>query len=163
MNPNQAPERELLGTADPQKAWGPGSILNAGAETAAKQTLFVVRRGQGDSLQAVVRGHILELADPTSSAELAPTPADMLVASFASALAWSARAFLRTYQLPDDVSVSANWRTDGDLPRLDEIELSVTVSRHADAVRPALAALLTETISRSATHPVVQIRLDATS
>jgi hypothetical protein len=66
---------------------------------AATHALFVVPNRRGDGFQASVRGHILDLIDPSSYA-LAPTADDLLVVSFASALAWSARSFLRTHGCP---------------------------------------------------------------
>jgi len=69
--------------------------------------LFVIPRGRGDGFQASIRGHILDLADPNSGHALAPTPNDLFIASIASGLAWSARSFLRSHRLPDDVSVFA--------------------------------------------------------
>src|SRR5262249_1509324 len=88
------------------------SLMQRSGETTAPSSdeghaLFVGPRGRGDGFRASVRGHMLELADPGDADGLAPTPDDLFVASIASELAWSARRFLRTRGLPDDVSVSA--------------------------------------------------------
>jgi hypothetical protein len=73
--------------------------------------LFVVPNGRSDVFYATIRGHEFELADPDSGHALAPTRDDLLVSSIASDLAWSAKRFLRTRRLPDEVSVYAEWRT----------------------------------------------------
>jgi uncharacterized OsmC-like protein len=123
----------------------------------SSQTLFVIPRGRGDGLEASIRGHILELADPSSGPALAPTPADLFIVSIASELA-SARTFLRTNGLPDDVSVSTTWRMHEALPNLADIDLTVRVSRRAEAVRLALAAAFANTLAaRSLAKPVVHI------
>ena len=56
--------------------------------------LFIIPTRRGDGFNASIHGHMLELADPTDP-RLAPSPDDLVVASFASDLAWSARRFLR--------------------------------------------------------------------
>jgi uncharacterized OsmC-like protein len=123
--------------------------------------LFVIPRGRGDGFQATIRGHILDLADPSSGHALAPTPDDLFIASIASDLVWSARKFLRAYGLPDDVSVSAKWRTPEDPPGLADIKLTVSVSRRAEAVCAALAAAFENTLAaRSLAEPVVHISFE---
>jgi hypothetical protein len=73
-------------------------------------------------------------------------------------LAWSARRFLRACGLPEDVSVSAEWRTQEHLPNLSDINLTVTVSRRAEAVSAALAAALEDSLAaRSLAVPVVHL------
>jgi uncharacterized OsmC-like protein len=119
--------------------------------------LFVVPTGHGDSFKASVRGHTLELADPKDH-RLAPTPDDLLVASFASDLAWSARRALRVRGLPDDVSVSATWRATESMPGPADVDLKITVSRLTEAVREALAAAFASSLAaRSLAVPVVHI------
>jgi hypothetical protein len=123
--------------------------------------LFVIQRGRGDGFQATIRGHILDLADPRSGHALAPTPDDLFIVSIASEFAWAARRVLRAYGLPDYVSVSAKWRTHEDLPSLGDISLTVTVSRRADAVSAALAAVFANSLAaRSLAEPVVHISLE---
>jgi hypothetical protein len=59
------------------------------------------------------------------------------------------------------VSVSAKWRTHEDLPSLADIELTVTVSRHAEAVSAALAAAFANSLAaRFLAEPVVHISLE---
>jgi hypothetical protein len=119
--------------------------------------LFVIPTRRGDGFNASVNGHVLELADPTDHRR-APSPDDLLVASIASDLAWSARKFLRVYGLPDDVSVSAQWLTTEGLARPAEIDLTVRVSRRAEAVSPALtAAFESVLVARSLAGPGVHI------
>jgi hypothetical protein len=126
-----------------------------------KHELFVIPRGRGDGLRASIRGHILDLADPSSDHALAPTPDDLFVVSIASELARAARTFLRASGLPDDVSVAATWRTHEDLPSLADINLTVTVSRRAAAVSAALAAAFANRLAaRSLPRPVVHISLE---
>ena len=122
--------------------------------------LFIIPTRRGDGLNASIHGHMLELADPTDH-RLAPSPDDLFIASIASDLAWSARRFLRSYGLPDDVSVSAQWRTTEGLPRLADINLTVTVSSRAEAVSEALAAAFANSLAaRSLAEPVVHISLE---
>jgi uncharacterized OsmC-like protein len=123
----------------------------------SRSTLFVVPRERSDGFQASVRGHVLDLIDPDSYA-LAPNADDLLILSLASTLAWSARKLLRTRRLPDYVSVSAEWRTQDRPPRVEDINLTVAVSREADAVRVELAtALETNLASRSLATPILSV------
>jgi uncharacterized OsmC-like protein len=104
----------------------------------ARCALFIVPIGRGDGFRASIRGHMLELADPNSGHPLAPTPADLLIASIASDFAWIARRVLRARELPDDISVSATWRTREDPPSLEDINVTVTVSERAAPVSAEL-------------------------
>ena len=127
---------------------------------ATSQALFIIPTRRGGGFRAGINGHMLELADPTDH-RLAPSPDDLLVASIAADLAWSARSFLRAQRLPDYVSVSAKWQTRGDLPSLADINLTVTVRRPAETVSAALAAALDNSLAaRSLARPVVHISLD---
>jgi uncharacterized OsmC-like protein len=122
--------------------------------------LFIVSARRGDGFNASIRGHMLELADPTDH-RLAPSPDDLVVAAIASDLAWSARRFLRAYGLPDDVSVSASWRTDEDLVSLVDINMTVTVSSRAQAVSRALAAVFENSLAaRPLGEPAVHISFE---
>jgi uncharacterized OsmC-like protein len=122
--------------------------------------LFILPNRRGDGFTASMHGHMLELADPAEH-RLAPSPDDLLIASIASDLAWSARSFLRARGLPDDVSVSARWQTTEGLPSLAEITLTVTVSPRAKAVSGALAAAFANSLTaRSLAEPVVHISLE---
>jgi uncharacterized OsmC-like protein len=137
------------------------TIDNAESDAApTSHALFIFPTRRGDGFQASIHGHMLELADPTDH-RLAPSPDDLLIASMASGLAWSARRFLRAYGLPDDVSVSARWRTTEGLRSLADITLTVTVSTRAKAVTEALAAAFANSLAaRSLAEPVVQISLE---
>jgi uncharacterized OsmC-like protein len=131
------------------------------AAPTSSRGLFVIPRGRGDGFRASVRGDFLDLADSSSGHALAPTPDDLFVVSIASEFAWSARRFLRAYGLPNDVSVSAKWRTHEDLPSLADISLTVTVSRRAEAVSAALAAAFEDSLAaRSLADPVVHISFE---
>jgi len=129
-------------------------------DPAAAQTshaLFVVPTGHGDSFKASIRGHILELADPEDH-RLAPTPDDLLVASFASDLAWRARRVLRARGLSDDVSVSAKWRATEGMRGPADVDLKITVSRLTEAVGEALAGAFASSLAaRSLAVPVVHV------
>jgi hypothetical protein len=125
---------------------------------AAGHALFVSPRRRGDGFRASIRGHILDLADPSAGNALAPTPDDLFIVSVVSEFAWYARKDLHTRGLPDDVSVSASWQTSGDLAGPSDVHLTVTVSRKAEAVGAALAAAFeTSLAARSLAHPVVHI------
>ena len=131
------------------------------AEPTSSHALLVNRHERRDGFWASIRGHILDLADPSSGHALAPTPDDLFIVSIASELAWSARSFLRASALPDDVSVSATWRTSEDPPGLADINLTVTVSRLAETVGAALGAALENNLAaRSLAEPVVHISLE---
>jgi uncharacterized OsmC-like protein len=131
------------------------------ADQRARSGLFVIPRGRGDGFQASIRGHILDLADPSSGHALAPTPDDLFIVSIASEFAWSARRLLRARGLTDDVSVSATWRTHADLPSLADINMTVTLSKRAEAVAAALTAALEKNIAaRSPAQPVVHISFE---
>jgi uncharacterized OsmC-like protein len=122
--------------------------------------LFIIPTRRGDGFQASIHGHMLELADPTDH-RLAPSPDDLLIASIASDLAWSARRFLRARGLPDGVSVSARWQTTENEPRLADITLTVTMSTCAKPVSGALAATFANSLAaRSLAEPVVHISLE---
>ena len=123
-----------------------------------RDALFIIPTRRRDGFKAGIRGHMLDLADPTDD-RLAPSPDDLLIASIASRLAWSAQRFLRAHGLPDYVSVSAKWQRD--LPSLADINLTITVSRPAEAVSAALAAALDNSLpARSLVRLVVDISLD---
>lgn len=125
------------------------------------QALFVIPHERRDGFWASIRGHILDLADPNSGHALAPTPDDLFIASIASELAWSARRFLRAQGVPDYVSISAKWRTHEDLPSLDDINLTITVSRRAEAVSATLAAAFANSLAaRCLAAPLVHISLE---
>jgi len=128
------------------------------ATPARDNGLFVIPRGRGDGFRATIRGHFLDLADPNAGHTLAPTPDDLLILSIASEYAWSARRFLRACGLPDDVSVSATWRTQEDPPRPADISLTITMSKRAEAMSAALVtAFETSLGGRTAGAPVVHI------
>jgi uncharacterized OsmC-like protein len=131
------------------------------AVAGSSHALFVTPRERGDGFQASVGGHILGLADPSSGHSLAPTPDDLFVASIASEFAWTTRGFLRAYGLPDDVSVSATWRTNEGLARLGDVDVTVTVSGRVGAASAALAAALESGLAaRSLVDPAVHISLE---
>jgi hypothetical protein len=124
----------------------------------SSHALFIIPT-RGDSFKASIHGHMLELADPADH-RLAPSRDDLLIASIASDLAWSARRFLRARGLPDDVSVT-RWQTTEGLPSLADITLTVTVSTRAKAVSGALAAAFANSLAaRPLAEPVVHISLE---
>ena len=134
---------------------------NGESEAAStSHALFIIPTRRGDGFKARIHGHMLELADPADH-RLAPSPDDLLIASIASDLAWSARRFLRACGLPDDVSVSAEWRTHENPPGLDGLNVTVRVTRRAEALTAALAAAFENSLgARSLAEPVVHISLD---
>jgi putative redox protein len=114
------------------------------AAATTSHALFVLPSRRGHGFQASIRGHMLELADPSSGHALAPTPDDLLIASIASDFAWSARRFLRAQGLPDDVSVSAEWRTRDSHPRVADISVTLTVPEIVETISDALMSALEE-------------------
>jgi uncharacterized OsmC-like protein len=134
------------------------------SHSASSHDLFVIPHERRAGFWANIRGHVLDLADPGSGQALAPTPDDLFIVSIASDLAWSARRFLRASGLPDDVNVSATWRTNEDPPSLADLSLTVTVSSRAEAVRAELAASLENSLAaRSPSSPAVHISLEGVS
>jgi uncharacterized OsmC-like protein len=130
----------------------------SGAAPTTSHNLFIIPT-RWDGFNASINGHMLELADPAEH-RLAPSPDDLLIASIASDLAWSARGLLRARGLPDDVSVSARWQTTGCLPSLAEITLTVTVPTVAKAVRRTLQTVFANSLAaRSLAEPAVYISL----
>jgi hypothetical protein len=128
------------------------------AVPAPNQVLFVIPRERGDGFQASIRGHMLDLADPTSGHALAPTPNDLFVVAHASELAWCARRLLDAHGLSDGASVSATWRTDGDLSAVAQFDLTVTLPPGAQAVAAGLDVALDETLAAgSVARPTVHI------
>ena len=129
-------------------------------DSAATSTLFVLGSRLRGGFHASIRGQILELARPDSGHKLAPTPADLLIASIASDFAWSAQTFLRVRGLPDDVSVCGTWQILEDPPRLASIDLTVTVSNSAETNDATLIAALENSFAaRSLKAPLcVRIR-----
>lgn len=130
------------------------------ATPTASHVLSVTPRGRGEGFQANVRGHVLDLVDPGSYA-LAPTTDDLFIVSVAAALAWSARAFLRSHGLPDYVSVAAAWQSPADDASPVGVSLTVTVSSDAEAFRDALNAALEHSVTtRTLAKPVVHLSLE---
>jgi uncharacterized OsmC-like protein len=129
--------------------------------TTSSRALFVSPHERRDGFWASIRGHVLDLADPSSGHALAPTPDGLFIVSIASELAWTARTILRAHGLPDEESVSATWRTEeehGDRSILADINLTVTVSARAKAARAALAAALENILeARSLAEPITHI------
>lgn len=126
----------------------------------ATHTLFVVPRGEDNGFQARVGGHVLDLIDPASYS-LAPNADDLFVVSLAAVLAWSARDFLRAHDLPDYVSVSAEWQKAEDPHGRDEINLKVSVSERVEEMRETVAAAFEKSLAaRSLAQPVVHISFE---
>src|SRR5437870_5618772 len=126
-------ERRLMSTVTTREGTQVSDNGDADAVPASSHALFVSPHGRRDGFWASIRGHVLDLADPSSGHGLAPTPDDLFIVSIAAELAWTTRRILRAAGLPDDVSVSANWRTNTDLPNLADIDLTVRLPRRAEA------------------------------
>lgn len=117
--------------------------------------VFVIPYGRGDGLRASIRGHLLELADPSLGRGLAPTPDDLRTVSIASDFAWFARCFLRDRGLDDYVSVTARpCTTEGS--DVDGVDVALTVSKHAAAVQATLSHALEGEFARK--FPEGQVR-----
>jgi putative redox protein len=128
---------------------------SSGAAPAMRQALFVLPSRWGDGFRVSIRGHLLELADPSPGHGLAPTPDDLLIASIASDLAWAARRFLRAHGVHEDVSVAAAWRTPESPSRLADIRVTVSVPDSAETESDALMAALEERVAaRSLDEPL---------
>jgi hypothetical protein len=134
------PTTHLVGSAavSPQPS---RAVREPQAVPATRVALFVTS-GRGGGLRASIRGHLLELADPSSGRGLAPTPDDLRIASIASDFAWFARRFLRDRGLDDLVSVTARQCTTEGSPHVDGVDLAFTVSEQDAATRATLATAL---------------------
>jgi hypothetical protein len=129
--------------------------VEEGAHSARGLPLFVIPCSRGGGFRASIRGHLLDLADPTTD-DLAPTPDDLRTASIASDFAWFARRFVRDRLLDDYVSVRA-WRRKGDdSPDVGGVDITLTVSTGSVPVR----AMLTTALEREFAHkfPAGQVR-----
>jgi uncharacterized OsmC-like protein len=133
---------------------------DAASTTPPDAALFVIPTRRGDGFRASVRGRMLDLADPDAGDRLAPTPDDLFLLSIASALAWSARAYLRAHELAGEVSVSAEWRTHDD-PRMGGIDATVTVSNGAKTTNASLAAALEDSIAARPLRGLLRFRVCA--
>jgi len=132
----------------------------AAEPSSSSHTLSIVPRGEGNGFRANVRGHVLDLIDPSSYA-LAPTTDDLFTVSIAATLAWAARGFLRAHGLPDYVSVSAERRESPDSSGPWDISLVVTVSERAEPEAAELAAELEKTLAtRLAANPGIHISFE---
>lgn len=133
---------------------------DAGIAALAEHGLFIIPAGRRDGFQASIHGHMLELADPADG-RLAPSPDDLLVASIASDVAWTARSFLRAQALPDELSVAAKWETMDGHTRVADIQLTVTVSRRTEPFSRALAYALANSLARrSLAAPAIHISFE---
>ena len=140
-----------------------GALLSRNGTHASTHALFVIPRERGDGFLASIRGHILDLADP-SLGSLAPNPDDLFAVAIASELAWSARRFLRAYGLPDGVSVSATWPTQDEPHSLADINLTVSVSGHARTVLAELTTVFENCLERrSVAGPVIDVSFEGAS
>jgi uncharacterized OsmC-like protein len=154
----------LLGTGTSSQSPG-ATTLRSVQRTDARETdaaptgraLHIMPTRRGDGFKATIHGHTFELADPTDG-RLAPSPDDLLIASIASDVAWSARRLLRANGLPDDLSVSATWRTTEGHSSLAEINLTVAVSSRAESMRTALSTAFEQSlVARSRADPLLHI------
>ena len=120
---------------------------DADAVPASSHALFVSPHRRRNGFWASIRGHVLDLADPSSAHGLAPTPDDLFIVSIAAE--------------PDDVNVSAEWRRrEGQVgrPSVADIILTVTVSRRAKPASAALADAFAKSLAaRSVAEPVAHI------
>lgn len=134
-------------------------------EAATSHSVLVNPHERREGFWANIRGHVFDLADPSSGSALAPTPDDIFIVSIAAALAWRAQTALRSCELPDYVSVAATWRApDEDARALSDISLTVTVSQGAEGAKEPLAALLEESLtSRFLAEPSVRVSLEEES
>jgi hypothetical protein len=121
--------------------------------------LFVVATRRGDSFRASIRGHLIEVADPSSDHGLAPTPDDLRIVSIASDLAWAARRFLRVHGLADDVDVSAAWQTLEGSPSVGDISVTVSVPETAETISEALMAALEEWVAARSLDDPLRVHL----
>ena len=143
----------------------PATVVNettANPAPAVRDVLFVTHE-RGDGLRASIRGHLLELAEPSAVHRLAPTPDDLLIASIASDLAWSARHFLRAHGLSDNVSVCAEWRSVENLPSLGDVSMTVSVSETAEALSDALEDALAERVAARSLDDPTRLHLRCVS
>ena len=133
-------------------------------KAASSQRLSIEPHVRREGFWASIRGHVLDLADPGSGHGLAPTPDDLFIAAVASGLAWSTRDLLRANDLPDDVSVSADWCSYGNPARFATVTFTVTIPRGAEAIRAGLTALLEEAVAtRCLTSSDVHISVEGGS
>lgn len=122
--------------------------------------LLVNPHERQDGFWANIRGNPFDLADPDSGHSLAPTPDELFILSIASALAWAAREFLRRYELPDGVSISATWQAEDGVRNFGDISMKVTVSSRAEASGRLLLAALQDALGTSSPSAAVHLSFE---
>ena len=132
------------------------------ADAPERLPLFIIPCSRGDGFRASIRGHQLELADPSSGQDVAPTPDDLRVAAIASDFAWFARRFLRDRGLDDYVSVTARLCVNDRSPGLDHVDMALTVSEGTDTGRITLTAALEREFAGTFRNERVQLRVGTT-
>ena len=148
------PTTRLVAAVSPQ----PSRAVPEPNAAPSRDALFVIPE-HGGGLRASIRGHLLELAEPSAVHRLAPTPDDLFIASIASDLAWSARHFLHARGLPDDVSVSAEWRGVEHPPSVADVSMTVTVSETAKALSDELEHTLAERVATRSLYDATRLHL----
>ena len=131
------------------------------ASSATMFPLFVTPCRRGGGFQAGIRGHLLELADPSSGHDLAPTPDDLHTASIAADFAWFTQRFLRDRGLDDDLSVTAWPRTKEGQSTIECVEVAVTISTRATVALAALSSALERELVGKFAHERVQFDVGA--
>lgn len=132
-------------------------------ESTWSHSIFVNPHERRDGFWANIRGHVLDLGDPNAEPAAVPTPDDLYITSMASELAWTVRTLLRSSGLPDDVSVSAQWRMHGVPQRIAEVILTVDVPGTAEPIATELTASLPSRLAaRSSAQPPVRISFKGT-
>jgi hypothetical protein len=104
-------------------------------------SLFVTPEVRTGSFHASIRGHLLDLADP-SRPGLAPTPDDLLVASLAAHATWSTQEIIGANRRGAVVSVAASWRPHN----LARVVIRVTLSQVAAVECREIARQLFESL-----------------
>ena len=103
-------------------------------------TAIEVRHERGDRFSIDVRGHRILVDQPVADGgeDSAPTPTELFVSSLAGCVAFYARRYLVRHELPyDGLRVTARWTMAARPPRVDVIDLDVTVPDGVPAERRA--------------------------
>ena len=128
---------------------------------------IAVRHLDGDRFAIGIRGHTINVDQPVDagSADTAPTPTELLVASVAGCVAHYARRYLARHDIGSDgLEVTARYRMADRPARVDALDIHITPpdSLAAERREAFLAVASHCTVHNSLAQPMaVQIQLDA--
>jgi putative redox protein len=111
----------------------------------------------GDLFEIAIRDHQLHVDQPAEhgGSDLAPTPTELFVTSLAACVAFYARRFLARHDLPDGLSVRAEFTMADHPARVGVVKVAIELPEGVpDDRRAALLAVASHcTVHNSLEHP----------